>query len=152
MTDAPRRAAATAAAVPEGPPPTTSTSHAAWTGTSRAASRTLPRSLRSRGPRSNGLMSETRRRSSVGLPEITASAVEENRLVLALKDHVPFQHARLAGLARDQRAAPLLRHQGEHRVLGVCGFVREVDARHELLQLAAHEDHGQDVRRLRLGG
>ena len=42
---------------------------------------------------------------------------EKHRFVLALEDHVPLEG--LAGLARDQRAAPLRRNELEDRVVGV---------------------------------
>ena len=62
MVRAPSRAEATAAAIPAGPPPTTSTSHSAWTGMSRAASRTtLPVGVRL-APRGVEKISEVKKR------------------------------------------------------------------------------------------
>src|SRR5688572_9869729 len=75
------------------------------------------------------------------------SEVEEGGFALALQNDVPFENA--AALAPgDEGWPPRGRDETEERIASVRGLVREIHARRQLLEQAAHEDRHHEVRRL----
>src|SRR5262245_33488237 len=78
-----------------------------------------------------------------------AVEIEEHRFARALQHDVEAIHDGpvAAPSPSQQRIPALIRHAAQHRVLGIARLVREVDARHEMIEQAAGEYGDTDMRR-----